>query len=222
MKILVVEDNEGLRQLLELELLHYGFDAMSAKTGVEALKLFKEQKPEIIILDIMLPQLDGFELLSSFRERDANVGIIVLSVLNTKEKRLKAFELGADDYMTKPFDVEELIARIEALGRRIRSNFTSEETILTDPLHINTSMRELEAKGEQVRLTKLEFDIFMLLYKNAGEVVNKEKLIEHIWGREKNISESVIPVYIKYLREKLSSLDIEIDTVRGIGYVLKI
>jgi len=222
LKILVVEDNQALRQLLELELNHYGYNVATASTGVEALKLFKVHKPELVILDIMLPQLDGFELLSSFRERSTNTGIIVLSVLNTKEKRLKAFELGADDYVTKPFDMEELLARIEALGRRLGPLSTAGQVKNLESIELHESSREVERENRRVRLTKLEYDIFQLLYNHAGNVVKKDDLVVHIWGVAKKVSDSIIPVYIKYLREKIEKLNMRIETVRGIGYVLKI
>ncbi|AKI98349.1 response regulator transcription factor [Kosmotoga pacifica] len=222
MRILVIEDDLGLRELLEMELKHYGFEVKVASAGVQALRVFKQYKPDVVILDIMLPQLDGFELLSAFREKCNDTGIIILSVLNTKEKRLKAFELGADDYIAKPFDMEELIARIEALGRRISVAAHFDSVVNINAISLDNALREIRRGNNFVRLTKLEYDIFQILFSRTGNVVKKEDLVLQIWGANKKVSDSVIPVYIKYLREKLEKLNIEIETVRGTGYVLKI
>lgn len=226
MKVLVVEDDEGLRRLLNLELTHYGYEVRTSGEGVDALRAYRNFCPDVVLLDILLPQLDGFELLVAFREIFPDAGIVVLSVMNDKESKLKAFRLGADDYVTKPFDMEELLARIEALVRRAslheRAKNSEKHTDGSSRIEIDDKSRTLRSGKLEVRLSSLEFRIFKILYLNMGSVVERDQIVAIIWGQKRAPSESTIPVYIKYLRKKLEPLKIKIETVRGVGYVLKI
>jgi|OM-RGC.v1.012829744 DNA-binding response OmpR family regulator len=226
LKVLVVEDDEGLRRLLNLELTHYGYEVKTSGKGIDALRMYRDFCPDIVLLDILLPQLDGFELLVAFREIFPGAGIIILSVINDKESKLKAFRLGVDDYVTKPFDMEELLARIEALARRafLHERVKNNERLsdISSRIEIDDKSRTLRSGEIEVRLSSLEFRIFKILYSNTGTVVEKDQIIAVLWGQERAPSESTIPVYIKYLREKLEPLKIKIETVRGVGYVLKV
>lgn len=216
MKILVVEDDDKLRRLLELEFKHEKCTVKTCEYGEDAIIEYQEFKPDVVVLDIMLPDIDGTEVAKRIRKLDPSAGIIMLTALSEKKNKLEGFESGADDYVVKPFDFEELFARVKAIARR--KNITLNDEIKIKDLIINISKREVIFKGKPINLSKTEFDLLAYLVKNAGRVVSKEEILDAVWGISYEGSENTVEVYINYLRKKLSS-DI-IKTVRGIGYTI--
>ncbi|RDI92035.1 response regulator receiver [Thermosipho africanus Ob7] len=216
MKILVVEDDDKLRRLLELEFKHEKCTVKTCEYGEDAIIEYQEFKPDVVVLDIMLPDIDGTEVAKRIRKLDPSAGIIMLTALSEKKNKLEGFESGADDYVVKPFDFEELFARVKAIARR--KNITLNDEIKIKDLIINISKREAKFKGKPINLSKTEFDLLAYLVKNAGRVVSKEEILDAVWGISYEGSENTVEVYINYLRKKLSS-DI-IKTVRGIGYTI--
>lgn len=216
MKILVVEDDDKLRRLLELEFKHEKCTVKTCEYGEDAIIEYQEFKPDVVVLDIMLPDIDGTEVAKKIRKLDPSAGIIMLTALSEKKNKLEGFESGADDYVVKPFDFEELFARVKAIARR--KNITLNDEIKIKDLILNISKREAKFKGKPINLSKTEFDLLVYLVKNAGRVVSKEEILDAVWGISYEGSENTVEVYINYLRRKLSS-DI-IKTVRGIGYTI--
>ncbi|WP_126992457.1 response regulator transcription factor [Thermosipho globiformans] len=216
MKILVVEDDDKLRRLLELEFKHENCTVKTCEYGEDAIIEYQEFKPDVVVLDIMLPDIDGTEVAKKIRKLDSSAGIIMLTALSEKKNKLEGFESGADDYVVKPFDFEELFARVKAIARR--KNITLNDEIKIKDLIINISKREVIFKSKPINLSKTEFDLLAYLVKNAGRVVSKEEILDAVWGISYEGSENTVEVYINYLRKKLSS-DI-IKTVRGIGYTI--
>ncbi|ABR31361.1 response regulator ArlR [Thermosipho melanesiensis] len=215
MKILIVEDDEKLRRLLELEYNHENCEVKTCEFGEDALLIYEEFKPDVVILDIMLPDIDGTEVAKKLRKLDPSAGIIMLTALSQKKDKLEGFESGADDYIVKPFDFEELFARTKALARR---KGVLDEEINLGELKINILKREVTFKDKLINLSKTEFDLLLYLVKNSDRVVSKEEILDAVWGFSYEGSENIVEVYINYLRKKISS-DL-IKTVRGIGYTI--
>lgn len=215
-KIMVVEDDKKLRRLLELELEHAGFDVVSYEGGLDAIENFGTDKPDLVILDIMLPDTSGYEVATELRKLSPDVLIIMLTALGMKKDKLTGFESGADDYITKPFDTEELLARIRALLRRKHISMT--KPLVIGKLEIYESERRVVYKGKDVELSKTEFDLLLYLAKNSNRVVSKEEILNSVWGIDYYGSDNTVEVYVNYIRKKLSP-DV-IRTYRGLGYKL--
>ncbi|GAB6189754.1 response regulator transcription factor [Marinitoga arctica] len=216
-KILVVEDDKSISRLLELELKHEGFQVEVANDGKEGLEKYEEFKPDIIILDLMLPEMDGMEVADSIRNYDHNVGIIMLTARSDLSSRVEGLKLGADDYVVKPFEIEELIARIESLLRRLGKNDVIEVSGIT----LDSEKMEVKVNGKEINLTLTEFNLLKYLLINKNTVISKEKLLEEIWGYDDPENINLVEVYINYLRKKLGNTGKKIKTVRGVGYVFK-
>ncbi|MGB9615627.1 MAG: response regulator transcription factor [Fervidobacterium sp.] len=215
-KLMIVEDDKKLRRLLEIELEHAGYEVVSYENGLDAIEEFRNEKPELVILDIMLPDMDGYEVAKSLRKLSPDVLILMLTALGMKKDKLEGFESGADDYMTKPFDNEELLARIRALLRR--KNISVSTPIKLGILEIYEHQRRVRYNGKDVDLSKTEFELLLYLAKNKGKVVSKEEILDAVWGIDYYGSDNTVEVYVNYLRKKLSP-DL-IKTVRGVGYKL--
>ncbi|QTA37457.1 response regulator transcription factor [Thermosipho ferrireducens] len=216
MKILIVEDDQKMKRLLELEFLHEKFKVQTVEYGEDAIIAYEEFKPDIVILDVMLPDIDGTEVAKRIKKLDPDAGIIMLTALGETRHKVEGFESGADDYVVKPFDFEELLARVKALLRRKKIEFEHEVTI--GELSIDLSARIVKYKGKEIQLSKTEFDLLAYLVKNVGRVVSKEEILDAVWGMDYYGSPNVVEVYINYLRKKIDSEIIK--TVRGVGYVI--
>ncbi|ANQ54369.1 response regulator ArlR [Thermosipho affectus] len=216
MKILIVEDDEKLRRLLELEYKHENCTVKTCEFGEDAILLYDKFKPDVVILDVMLPDIDGTEVAKKIRKMDPTAGIIMLTALSQKKDKLEGFESGADDYVVKPFDFEELFARTKALARR--KGITFEKEIKIGELKINLQKREVLHKSKPVNLSKTEFDLLFYLVKNSNRTVSKEEILNAVWGISYEGSENIVEVYINYLRKKISP-DL-IKTIRGVGYTI--
>lgn len=218
-KILVVEDDPKIARVLELELSHEGYETRIVDDGYDALVEFEEFKPDIVILDILLPGLNGKEVAKRLRDRDANVGIIMLTALGDIKDKLDAFRYGADDYLVKPFSIEELIARIEAVSRRRES--ARQISIEFFGIELLPEQYRVFVDGREVELSKTEFSLLYLLMQNKDIVLSKERILEVIWGDYEGERENLVEVYVNYLRKKLGEKGRYIKTVRGVGYTFR-
>jgi len=216
-RILVVEDDKAISRLLELELTHVGYNVKIAKDGDEALKFYENFKPDIILLDIMLPIRDGFEVAEAIRDYDSDIGIIMITAKGELESKVKGLK-NADDYVVKPFEIEEILARIEALLKRMGK---TKELIKVGDIEIYSQNMEVLVNKKNVHLSLTEFNILKLLAINKNIVVSKEKILEEIWGYYDEENNNLVEVYINYLRKKLKDSTQNIETVRGVGYVIR-
>ncbi len=218
-KILIVEDDRRIARFLEIELTHLGYDVRKVDNGIDALIEFEEFKPDVVILDLMLPEMDGIEVARRMREKSESVGIIMLTALGETKDKVKGLRSGADDYVVKPFETEELIARIEAILRR--KGFKNDEVLEYGPIKLYPASRKVEVNDEEITLSKTEFDLLEYLMRNAEVVMPKERILNAIWGEDFYGSQNVVEVYVNYLRKKLKDAGKLIKTVWGVGYVLR-
>ncbi|MBO8140030.1 MAG: response regulator transcription factor [Thermosipho sp. (in: Bacteria)] len=214
MKVLIVEDDAKLRRLLELEFTHEKFEVKTSEYGEDAIYIYEEFKPDVVILDVMLPDIDGTEVAKQIRKIDPEAGIIMLTALSETKNKVEGLESGADDYVVKPFDFEELLARVKALLRRKKLEFEHEVKI--GSLSINLGSRTVKYNEKEISLSKTEFDLLSYLIKNKGRVVSKEEILNAVWGLDYYGTPNTVEVYINYLRRKIDPNLIK--TVRGIGY----
>ncbi len=219
-KILIVEDEPKIARLLQLELNHEGFETKVAREGFEALDLLEPFAPDVVLLDVMLPNLDGVEVARMIRETNNSVGIIMLTALDQTRNKVEGLVSGADDYVTKPFDLGELKARIRALLRR-KGIALSEKTTVADQLVIDPKGWQAWEKGQPVCLTRTEFHLLWYLVQRKNQVVSKEELLEGVWGIEYDGNQNAVEVYINYLRKKLACGKELIRTIRGVGYSIR-
>ncbi len=222
--ILIVEDEKKIVDVIRAYLEKENCRVVAAHDGLEAIKILEESLPDLIILDIMLPGLDGIEILKKTRER-SNVPVILLTAKSGEVDKIVGLELGADDYLTKPFSPRELIARIKAVLRRKRGEMPSEEEIRAGPLVINLDRHEVLLKGKELSLTATEFGILKALAKSPGRVFTRLQLVDIVQGYSFEGYERTIDAHIKNLRrkiEKTPSTPKIIQTVYGVGYKLEI
>lgn len=227
--IMVVDDETKIRRLLANNLENYGFDVMTAADGAHAVEVFVKAptRPDLIVLDVMLPGMDGFECANRIR-RVQDVPIIFLSARNESTYKMKGFESGADDYVTKPFSVEELVCRIKAVLRRIASNANSGAAtvreIANGPLRLNPTSRQCWGSDEEIHLTDTEFRLLMTLMKNPGTVMTHEHLLRTVWGSEAIGEFQYLRVAFARIRAKLEDAGLEggvISAYSKVGYILR-
>jgi len=220
-KILLIEDEEKLARFVELELCYEGYSVTKAFNGREGLELALSGGFDLVLLDVLLPELNGMEVLRRLR-RSSSVPVILLTARDSVTDKVSGLDLGADDYITKPFAIEELLARIRTALRKNASAHESE--ILTAMnLQLDVKRRAVMVKDEPVELTKREFDLLHYLLKNKGLVVTREDLLENVWDFDFDGGTNTVDVYIRFLRTKIDELyNIKlIHTIRGVGYVIK-
>jgi two-component system response regulator ArlR len=221
-RILIVEDEISLARSIQLELEHEGYQAETAQNGYEALGKINEGSWDLIILDLMLPGLDGFQVCQKIRE-NSDIPIIMLTALDAVKDKVKGFETGADDYLTKPFAMEELLVRIKArLRQRPGARIDGNKIVIKD-LVIRRDTRQVNRLGQPIPLSRREFDLLTYLAENAGTVLNRELILNRVWGYEFYGDTNVVDVYIRYLRAKIDEpFDIPLlHTIRGVGYTLR-
>ncbi len=221
--ILIVEDEEKIARFLELELVHEGYRVLKAATGREGLALAESGKANLMVLDVMLPELNGFEVLRRLR-RSSDMPVIMLTARDEVMDKVAGLDGGADDYMTKPFAIEELLARIRLVLKKHGTLGTKEEQALTyGELEMNLARHEVRYGGELVALTPREFDLLKVLLENKNIVVSRDTLLEKVCGYDYLGETNVIDVYVRYLRSKLDDVyHVKIiQTVRGVGYCIK-
>ncbi len=221
-RILLVEDEEKLARVVELELKYEGYEVEKALDGRTGLERALSGEFDLILLDIMLPALSGMEVLRRLR-KESGVPVIMRTARDTVMDKVAGLDSGADDYITKPFEIEELLARIRAALRK-RSAGPNGGTLLTaGPLTMDTERHEVTVKGQGVELTRKEFDLLRYLLENKERVISRESLLDNVWGFDFVGETNAVDVYIRFLRAKLDEqFDIKlIHTVRGVGYVIR-
>lgn len=218
--ILVVDDERNIVQLARLYLDKEGFQVESAYDGAQALEKAKSLKPDLIILDIMMPEMDGLDVCKELR-KTSNVPIIILTARGDDIDRVVGLELGADDYVTKPFNPRELVARVKAVLRRSRLEEPVQPVLEVDGLRLDTARREVTVEGNAVALRAKEFDLLTAFMKHSGIVLDRERLLQMVWGSDYYGDTRTIDVHVAWLREKLSDAKhAKIETVWGVGYKL--
>ena len=218
-KILLVEDEENLASFVKMELEYEGYKVEVCDDGVKGLEFSIENEYDLILLDLMLPKLNGLELCRRLR-KVKNTPIIMLTARDDVMDKVTGFQIGADDYVSKPFAIEELLARIEALLRRVNVNKVVANKLEFNDISIDMDARIVMQDGEEINLTTKEYELLVELMKNKNKVLSRESLLENIWGYDYEAETNVIDVYIRHLRSKLKN-DGYIQTVRGIGYVIR-
>jgi DNA-binding response OmpR family regulator len=225
--ILIVEDEEKILRLLELELEIEGYQIGKAMDGKEALEAYRSGSWDLILLDVMLPGISGIELLRKIRTKNNFTPVILLTAKGSVEDKVSGLDLGANDYITKPFQIEELLARIRAVLRmRIAASSMEDEEdgwLNTADLKVNVKTREVIRGESEIELTPKEYDLLLYLLKNKRQVLNRDQILEAVWGYDFYGETNVVDVYIRYVRKKLDyGFDTPlIHTVRGVGYVMK-
>lgn len=222
MKILVVEDDKGISEYLIPELNHEGFETVVASTGRQGIEMFQKENPDLILLDVMLPELNGIEVLRRIREV-SNVPIIMETARGESIDKVNGLNAGADDYIAKPFDIEELIARINAVLRRVNQVPKDTSVLKVRSLEMNLQSMSVKIDGKTLNFSKTEYFLLKLFIENAGKVLSRNEILDAIWGEEHFIDENIVDVYIGYLRAKISDVTKEeyIKTVRGVGYIIE-
>lgn len=223
--ILVVEDEEKIARLLELELEFEGYQVTKAMDGISALEQYRINKWDLILLDVMLPGLSGIEILRRIRMNDGLTPILLLTAKDSVEDKVSGLDLGANDYITKPFQIEELLARVRAALRNKAVDDKEEETdwLKLADLKLNEKTREVFRGKQDIDLTPREYDLLAYLLKNKLQVLNRDQILEAVWGYDFFGDTNVVDVYIRYLRKKIDFPEKQplIHTIRGVGYVLK-
>lgn len=226
-KILIVEDELNIARVIQLELEHEGYDTTIAADGNEALKQLEQQTWSLVLLDIMLPRLSGMEVLRRMRTNKDLTPVILLTARDTIVDKVMGLDQGANDYVTKPFEIEELLARIRAclrmaIGSKSPSIEKEEELLLAD-LVVNEKTRMIKRGELQIECTPREFDLLVYLLRHVGQVLSRDQLLQHVWGFDFYGDTNIVDVYIRYLRQKIDKpFQIKlIHTIRGVGYVMR-
>jgi DNA-binding response OmpR family regulator len=220
--ILVVDDEERMARFIRLNLEHDGFQVVEAYRGMDAIKALRDSMPDLVLLDVMLPDIDGFEVLGLIREI-STVPVIMLTAKGEEDDRVQGLELGADDYVTKPFSPRELVSRVKAVLRRTEAAGTSSRDLIEvdDRLKLDFGRREVWVNGELVRLRPTEYRLLYHLVQNAGWVMTYDQLLSKVWGYEYRDEPHYVRLYVNYLRQKLEEDPANpqyILTERGVGY----
>jgi len=224
-KILIVEDDPNLLATLKYNLVRDGYGVVTAADGAQALEIARREKPELIVLDVMLPQVSGFEVCRILR-KEMTAPILMLTAKTDEIDKIVGLEIGADDYMTKPFSMRELLARIHAMLRRatISQPAAAPESLKVGDLEINISRHQASRRGVYIGLTPKEFDLLLFLARNKGFVFSREQLLEKVWGYDYAGGTRTVDVHVRWLRQKIETDPAHprlLLTVRGTGYKLE-
>ncbi|MFI6299653.1 response regulator transcription factor [Nonomuraea sp. NPDC050790] len=214
-KVLVVDDEPNIRALLSQTLRLVSFEVRTAGTGAEAISAARDFEPDIVVLDVMLEDFDGFEVARRLGER---IPVLFLTARDTVEDRVQGLTLGADDYVAKPFSLEEVVLRIRAILRRSRGGGPPAEVLSYSDLELDTAAHEVRRAGARIDLSPTEFNLLEYLLANAGRVVSKAQILDSVWRYDFDGDSSIVESYVYYLRKKIPGL---IQTVRGVGYTLR-
>jgi two-component system, OmpR family, response regulator MprA len=219
-RILIIEDDEGIVRVLRRALAYEGYQVETALDGESGLQRARDWRPDLMILDLMLPGMDGLEVTQRLRT-EGNIPILMLTAKDTVNDRVLGLDAGADDYMTKPFDLDELLARVRALLRR--TQLERAPVLSFNDLTLDTSTRMATRRGRPIALTAKEYDLLELFMRHPRQVMTREMIFDRVWGYDFGGESNVLDVYIRYLRQKLENEGEQrlIHTVRGVGYVLR-
>jgi len=219
MKILIIEDEKSISDLIRMNLILEGFEAIVADEGYKGLELFKKDEPDLVILDLMLPDCDGFEILKEMQEVNYKTPIVILTAKSDQNDKLLGLGLGADDYITKPFDNKELVLRIRNIFKRMKkAELNSSNEINIGVFKIIKNSRQFFIDSQEIYLTKTEFDLMELLMNNHKQVLSREVLLNKIWGFESEVDTRAVDMTIQRLRKKLGAYGDCIQSLYGIGY----
>ena len=222
-KVLVLEDESAIRSFVVINLRRSGYEPIEASSGEEALKLLEQNEDMgVALLDVMLPDIDGFEVCRRIRASGSRMGIIMLTALSQEMDKVTGLMTGADDYVTKPFSPSELIARVDALYRRLgAADDSSDDEIESGPFVLNKRNRTLDKNGERVKLTQTEYSLIKLFMENPGRALSREDILENVWGADYNGELKIVDVNIRRLRMKVEdtpTVPVYITTIWGYGY----
>ena len=223
-RILIVDDESSISDLISTSLRFVGFDVRTAANGAQALQIAEEFKPHAMVLDVMLPDLNGFEVCKQIRNEGVETGVLFLTAKDGMDDKVKGLTLGGDDYMTKPFSLEELVARLRALLRRtgVTQIDQDEEKIRFADLELDEATHEVRRAGQLLDLSPTEFLLIRYLLINADRVVSKSQILDHVWQYDFRGDAGIVETYISYLRKKIDIFDPPlIHTIRGVGYRLR-
>ncbi|HET9443038.1 MAG TPA: response regulator transcription factor [Acidimicrobiales bacterium] len=221
-RILVVDDEENITFLLDSALRHFGFDVRVATTGREALREVEAFVPDVMLLDVMLPDLDGFEVVRRLRSDGMKVPVLFLTARDAVDDKVRGLTLGGDDYVTKPFSLEEVIARIHVILRRQGVSAGSSKLTLAD-LEMDDDAHVVRRGGQSIELTPTEYKLLRFLLVNAGRVLSRHQILDHVWQYDFGGQATVVETYISYLRKKIDTLGPPlVHTIRGVGYSLRV
>ena len=218
-RILIVDDEENIRDLASLYLVKEGFTVDGVGSGREALARFAQAAPALVILDVMMPGMDGFEVCRTLR-REHDVPILMLTARNEDVDKIVGLELGADDYMTKPFNPRELVARVKAILRRSESGRGPKNAITITNLSVDKARREVKIDDAMLTLRTKEFDLLIAFVENPGIALTRDQLLESVWGYDYAGETRTVDVHVQHLRSKLAGAKVQIETLRGVGYKL--
>ena len=226
MKILVIDDEEHILELLKFNLELSGFDVCVSTEANQTIELIGREKPDLLLLDWMLPKISGIDILKKIRQDEDiyDLPVIMLTAKNMENDKIQGLNVGADDYITKPFSIKELMARINTVLRRYRVSDKSQPVIEAGNIVLNTDQYKLTVDGLKVDLTRKEFELLKLLMENRGKILKRDYLLEKVWGYEFYGETRTVDVHIRHLRKKLGldeTSENGIDTIRGLGYKMK-
>lgn len=219
--ILVVEDDSKIARLLELELKHAGYEVLVATDGRSGLERAVADEIDLVLLDIMLPQMSGLEVVRRLKEERPLLPVLMVTARGDRYDKVSGLDLGADDYITKPFEIEEVLARIRAFlrMRQLVRQDHSEHVLTYETLKVDVNRHEVYCEGNKIDLTRREFDLLVFFLEHPERVLTRDQLVEHVWGFDYFGDTNVVDVYVRYVRKKLTGSWIQ--TVRGVGYMLK-
>lgn len=220
--VLVVDDEVAVADLLEDALTLGGYQTLRAANGMEALRLVREKSPDLLLLDINMPLMNGFEVLERLRERGNDTPVLFLTARDDRDDELHGLQLGADDYVTKPFGVDELILRVQAVLRRTQREPETVNILAAGPIEIDFQNHQVTLDGKEVNLSPTEFKLLSYLIQNKNRVLTKQQLLSNVWGINYESETTVLDTYISYLRKKVDAQGLGlIKTVRGVGFQFK-
>jgi two-component system, OmpR family, response regulator len=222
-RVLVVDDEPNLADLLTMALRYEGWEIRTAHDGLTAVRLAREFKPDAVVLDVMLPDLNGLEVLRRLRDDSPNVPVLFLTAKDAVEDRIAGLTAGGDDYVTKPFSLEEVVARVRGLMRRTAIAIAESGSVLTvGDLSLDEESHEVSRAGEEISLTATEFELLRYLMRNPRRVLSKAQILDRVWNYDFGGQANVVEIYISYLRKKIDAgREPMIHTLRGVGYVLR-
>ena len=219
-RILVIEDEKDIQDVLEYNLRQAGHKVNLASTGLDGLKLAREKKPDLVLLDLMLPDMSGTEVCKALKQDSVtrDVQVLILTAKGEEIDRVVGFEIGADDYVVKPFSVRELVLRIQAILRRVSGDLDTAPTIYFGTLKVDREAHRVWVSDKEVELTALEFKLLVTLHDRKNRVQTRDALLQDVWGIEADITTRTVDTHVKRLREKLGGAGEYVETVRGVGY----
>ena len=222
-RVLIVDDEKNIRDLLEAGLKFAGFSVYSVGTGAKAVSVAEKSKPDILVLDVMLPDQSGFSVTTKLRSMQIDVPVLFLSARDDRSDKVTGLTVGGDDYMTKPFSIDEVIARINAILRRTKKRETEDSILEVGEIRINQDAHEVFVNGKEIELSPTEYKLLRFLMTNANRVMSKDQILDHVWEYDFNGEQGIVESYVSYLRKKIDPLSKNqlIQTKRGVGYMFR-